>query len=58
VLEAVLIVGVPFALSLAWFAFWVIRLRQAARDARAKAQRKAEPTDAAENVPPQHREKD
>ncbi len=31
----ILIFGVPLALSLAWFLFWVIRLSRAARRAKA-----------------------
>jgi hypothetical protein len=27
----ILIVGIPLAISLAWFAFWVLRLTRAAR---------------------------
>jgi hypothetical protein len=33
-----LIIVVPLLLSLAWFAFWVVRLVKASRQARAKRQ--------------------
>jgi hypothetical protein len=32
----ILIVGVPFALSLAWFLFWVISIRRAEKRLREK----------------------
>ncbi len=35
-LAKILIIGVPFALSLAWFIFWVVRLRNAAKKLREK----------------------
>jgi hypothetical protein len=33
---ALVIVGFPMVLSLSWFIFWVLRLRKAARDAKAR----------------------
>ncbi len=37
----VLIVGVPFVLSLSWFLFWVLRLTSAARRMKARSARKS-----------------
>jgi hypothetical protein len=36
-LAAVLIVGVPFILSVSWFAFWVVRIVKAGRKNRQNA---------------------
>jgi hypothetical protein len=38
----ILIVGIPFLLTTAWFLYWVIRIRGAAK--RKKAQRVVDPT--------------
>jgi hypothetical protein len=44
VLAMVLIVGIPFTLSLGWFAFWMVRLRRAGRAARqARTHRDGQP---------------
>ena len=46
----ILIVGIPFLLTTAWFLYWVIRIRGAAK--KKKAQRLADPASQSPSEPP------